>query len=214
MKNNIVIVGMGQGLSYGIAEKFGKEGFNIGMISRNSENLQSFQQQLIELGINSEYAVADVSDTQQLIQALNSLKEKLGKITVLQYNAVDYRMKNLMDETVEDLTNGFKISVANAFASIKELLSDLKETNGAVLLTGGGLAYNPSAEMASISLGKAGLRNLAYQLHQSLQKENVFVGIVTINGMIQKESETHNPKKIAEQFWELFSSRKDVEVSH
>ncbi len=205
---------MGQGLSYGIAEKFGKEGFQVGMISRNQDNLKSFQKQLKTEGIHSEFAVADVSDTQQLIQALNSLKEKLGQITVLQYNAVDYRMKNLMEENVEDIITGFKISVANAFAATKELLSDLKETNGAIFLTGGGLAYNPSAEMASISLGKAGIRNLAYQLHQSLHKENVFVGIVTINGIIQKESETHNPTKIADKFWEMFTSRKEVEMSN
>jgi len=43
-----------------------------------------------------------------------------------------------MEETDEDLTNGFKMSVANAFATTKELLADSKENQGSVLLTGDG----------------------------------------------------------------------------
>lgn len=129
-----------------------------------------------------------VADTQQMIQAINEIKNKLGSISVLQYNAVDYRMKNLMEETVENLTNGFKMNVANAFATTKELLADLKENQGSVLLTGGGSGINPNAEMASISLGKAGIRNLTLQLHEVLKADHIFVGTIIIFGWINPNS--------------------------
>jgi short-subunit dehydrogenase len=116
---------MGQGLSLGIAEKSGKGGYKVGMISRSSDKLFGFQNQIKALNIVSEFATADVADTDQMIAAIHSIQSKLGSISVLQYNAVDYRIKPLLEETVEELANGFKISVANAFAATKELLFKL-----------------------------------------------------------------------------------------
>jgi NADP-dependent 3-hydroxy acid dehydrogenase YdfG len=136
----------------------------------------------------------------------------MGTIDVLQYNAVDYRMNPLMSETADTLTTGFRISVANALAATQTLLPDLKSVKGAVLLTGGGSGNHPNPNMASISLGKAGIRNLAVQLNEVLKAEGVYVGTLTIGGWIQPESETHSPKILAEKFWELYQNRNQVEV--
>jgi len=188
MTKTILIIGMGQGLSLGIAEKFGQEGYKVGMISRSADKLLGFQAKLKEQDIVSEFATADVADTSQMLKAIEEIRSKLGSISVLQYNAVDYRIKHLMEETVGDLTNGFKISVGNAFASTMELLPDLKQNKGSVLFTGGGSANYPSADMASISLGKAGIRNLALQLYEVLKGDNIFVGTVTISGGISRRT--------------------------
>ena len=214
MNKTILIIGMGQGLSFSVAERFGQEGYKIGMISRNEENLLEFQKKFKNKNIIAEYAVSDVSDTIQMIKAINQIKNKIGSISILHYNAVDYRMKNIMEESLEDLTTGFKISIGNAFVATIELLSDLKENKGAVLFTGGSTANIPNPDMASISLGKAGLRNLTYQFHHELKKDNIFVGTVTINGWIDQKSETHSPEKIAQIFWELNSNRDVIEVTY
>ncbi len=212
MTKTILIIGMGQGLSLGIAEKFGQEGYKVGMISRSADKLVGFQAKLKEQNIESEFATADVADTSQMLKAIEEIRSKLGSISVLQYNAVDYRMKHLMEETVEDLTTGFKISVGNAFASTMELLPELKQNKGSVLFTGGSSANYPSADMASISLGKAGIRNLALQLHEVLKGDNIFVGTVTISGGINPDSETHAPKILAQKFWDLNQARNQVEI--
>jgi short-subunit dehydrogenase len=203
---------MGPGMSMGLAEKFGKEGFKVGMISRTESKLQGFVEALRQKGIMSDYAVADVSDTSQLLSALRSLKKRLGRIDVLEYNAVDARYVNIMDEDVDDLVKGFRISVGNAYAAVMELLPELRQTKGAVLLTGGGTATLPNPDFASISLGKAGIRNLAYQLNRTLKEQGVFVGTVTVGGWIQHESETHSPEILAEKFWSLYQSRDEVEL--
>jgi short-subunit dehydrogenase len=212
MEKVIIIAGMGQGLSFAIAQKFGSEGYKVGMISRSAEKLEDFKSQLAQQNIVAEYAVADLTQTNELVSALNALKSTFGTVTVLQYNAVDYRMKHLLQENVEDLTNGFKVSVANAFAATMELLPELTANKGSVLFTGGGSANYPSPDMASISLGKAGIRNLALQLHEVLKPQNIFVGTVTISGWINSESETHSPKILAEKFWELNEARNTVEI--
>lgn len=205
---------MGPGLSLGVAEKFGEEKYFVGMISRSKDKLLDFQKQLAAKNIDSFFETADVANTTELISSIKKLKEKLGRVDVLHFNAVDYRMKPLMEETIEDLTNGFKTSVANALAATRELLPELKKSKGGILLTGGATSTKPNPDMASISLGKAGIKNLAYQLHQVLSPEGVYVGTLTIGGWIQQESTTHSPKLLAEKFWQLNAARDRVEVEY
>jgi short-subunit dehydrogenase len=111
MTKNLIIVGMGPGMSMGMAQKFGKEGFTIGMISRSKDKLKKYQEILRSSGISAHYAMADVSDTKSLLMAIEQLKKGMGGISVLNYNANDGRFIPLLEENVEDLTKGFRISV-------------------------------------------------------------------------------------------------------
>lgn len=214
MGKSIIIVGMGPGLGTGIAEKFGTEGYRVGMISRSEDKLLLAQETLAKKGITSFYATADVADENQLETALRFLVKELDGLDILQYNAVDYRMKHILDETIDDLTKGFKISVGNVLVATKAVLPFLEQRKGSLLITGGASAHYPDPNMASISLGKAGVRNLALQLHTALKSKDIFVGTVTIAGWINPQSETHTPKQIAEQFWRLNQERNNVEIAY
>ncbi len=77
-------MGMGPGMSWGLAERFGREGYTIGMISRTAAKLQGYADQLTELGIKSEFEACDVSDTSQLLAELRNLREKIGRIDILE----------------------------------------------------------------------------------------------------------------------------------
>jgi NADP-dependent 3-hydroxy acid dehydrogenase YdfG len=207
----IIIVGMGPGLSMGVAEKFGGMGYRIGMISRTEEKLAKLKEELAQKEIEAEYAAADVTDEEAFKQALDELKEKLGHVDVLHYNAGDTRFVGVMEDDIESLVKGYRISVLGALIAVRHLLPELKDRDGAALLTGGGTALRPAPSMASISLGKAGIRNLAKQLHKALEGE-IFVGTVLVNGTISEDSDTHSPDKLAEQFWQLNKRRDEAEV--
>ena len=73
---------------------------------------------------------------------------------------------------------------------------------GTILLTGGGLALNPFAEVSSLAIGKAGIRSLAFSLSQELKESGIHVGTVTICGTV--EPETHfDPDTIAQSYLAL-----------
>lgn len=211
---NLIIIGAGPGLSNGLAEKFGKEGFAIGLISRNDKKLNEQVSDLSQQGIDAHYSTADARRKTELDKSINDLKEKMGSIDALIYNAAALKMKDLMDETAEEIIEDLKISTVNAFHVVKALYEDLKANKGTVLFTGGAFALKPSPQFGSLSLGKAALRNLAFQLNETLKNDDIYVGTVTIDGYIQHESETHSPKILAEKFWQLHTKRTDVEIQH
>lgn len=212
MKKTIIIIGMGPGLSMSTARRFGKEGYQIGMISRTEHKLKLYQQELDELGITAAYETVDVADDKKLKEALDALVGKFGGLDVLHYNAVDYRIKDIMLEDIEDLVTGFRISVGNALVAVRHVLPHLEKAKGAVLLTGGGAANYPNPAMGTISLGKAGIKNLTYQLDAALKERNVYVGTVTVSGWIKRESATHSPDILADKFWELHVDRDQIEL--
>ena len=51
MAKTIVIAGFGPGISTSVAEKFGAEGFSVGLIARNAERLQAGAKALKAKGI-------------------------------------------------------------------------------------------------------------------------------------------------------------------
>jgi short-subunit dehydrogenase len=212
MKKAIIIIGMGPGLGLGMAIKFGNEGYAVGMISRNEEKLKKYKAQLTEKGIASEFATSDVGDTAKLLAALGKLSDTFGRIDVLHYNAVDYRVKHILQETSADLTNGFRLSVGNVVEAVKNTLPMLKQTKGAVLLTGGGTSDHPNPDFCTISLAKAGIKSLAYQLNEALSAEQVYVGSLNVHGFISESSAKHSPTLIAEQFWLMYQRREKIEV--
>lgn len=212
MKKNIIIVGAGPNLSLAIADKFAENNFAIGLVSRNEEKLQAQVANFTTRGIKAVYAVADAYDTLQIEAAVNQLANELGSVEVVLYNAAAMKYKNIIDEKTEDVVADFKVTVANAFHVVKTLHSKLAAVNGAVLFTGGGLALHPNVQVGSLSLGKAALRNLAYQLHEVLQKDDIYVGTVTVNNAIEPQSHTHSPKILANKFWELYVNRSVAEL--
>jgi len=77
---------------------------------------------------------------------------------------------------------------------------------GTILFTGGGLALHPNPQVASLSVGKAAIRNLAYSLGAELELEGIQVATVTIAGYV-KPGTHFDPDLIAETYWQLHTQK-------
>jgi len=211
MSKSILIIGAGPGIGTAMAQKFGQNGYSIGLINRNAETAKAIINGLAGKGIIAFSSTADVADTAALQGAITDLKQKLGGINVLLYNAAAIKVKDILSETAEELAADFKVNVGGALESIKFLYNDLKTNGGAVLLTGGGLAIHPHPMYGSLAIGKAGIRSLALQLHAPLKADGIYLGTLTINNTVTPDSATHSFDIVAEKFWELFMNRSRVE---
>ncbi|MET0463936.1 MAG: SDR family NAD(P)-dependent oxidoreductase [Chitinophagaceae bacterium] len=214
MKKSILIISAGPGLSRSVAEHFGKQGFTVALVSYNQPMLDELHAYLQQKGIESIEAVADVANAADLQRAILELADKVGGFDVVHYNAAVVKAKDIMEESADSLVSEFTINAAHALLALQTAYPGLSAKQGALLLTGGGLGLVPNAGWGSLSIGKAGLRSLALQLHDRLRSEGIYVGLLTIDGLIDVKSATHNPTTLAGLFWKLYSERDAVEIHH
>ncbi|UXH43887.1 SDR family NAD(P)-dependent oxidoreductase [Rossellomorea vietnamensis] len=212
MNKTIVIIGAGRGISYETAKNFGLKGYKVALISRTLSSLQELESDLASHGITAKGFQGDVSSGSSMKKALSEVRAAFGdEIEVLLYNAASIRPGQPTAINVEDFIYDFKVNVAGALVAVQEILPFMKKDSGSILLTGGGLALNPNADVASLSVGKAGLRNLAYSLNQELTPNGIYVGTLTINGFVHEHT-YFSGDKIAGALFDMHEKKEEVDV--
>ena len=204
MKKICAIVGFGAGNGLAIAKAFGLEGHELALIARSRAKQEKSLVELAALNLPARFYEADASDVTALGSAFAQIREQLGSPTTLIYNAFAMRMGPPSKLSAEDLTADFRTNVAGALAATREVLPAMRaEKNGTIIFTGGGFALDPMPQFASVGVGKAALRNLAFSLAKELKPDGIHVATVTIKGMVKAGSH-FDPDKIAQAFLELY----------
>jgi len=107
----------------------------------------------------------------------------------------------------------FRVNVKGLLICYQQLFEGMSKNKGTILVTGGGLSINPFYEFTSLAIGKAGIRNLTFNLAQEGKQNNIVVATITINGMIEKGSH-FDPDNIAELFWKVFNGEVEEKAEY
>ena len=205
MNNKLaVIIGVGPGLGLALAKKFHKEEFDICILARSLDKLESYIDQ-IDTGPGKIYCYgADVGNRISLESTLKTILEEHGTPELLIYNVSLLRPAIPEQIDYEIFIDDFKINVGGMLLTHQVMFPAMKkEGSGTFLITGGGLALSPFYELASLGVGKAGLRNLAGSLAQEVKGSGVRLYTITINGMIQTDTK-FDPELISDKFLEVY----------
>jgi NAD(P)-dependent dehydrogenase (short-subunit alcohol dehydrogenase family) len=203
MKPACLIVGAGPGIGQSVAHAFAREGYDIAMASRSVEKLKPFQSAIEKLGASARAYAADAGDEASLRQLFASVRRDFGDPEVVIYNPAAHATGKPTTLNSDQLAADFRVNVTGALVCAQEAAPAMKTRGkGTILLTGGGFAQEPAANYASLSLGKAALRNLTFSLAQELGAFGIHVATVTVYGFVQVG--THfDPNRIAEVFLKL-----------
>lgn len=205
---SITIIGTGEGISKGVAEKFGGEGFHINLISRTEAKLQKIVDELKSKDISADYAVADAGNAESLKNGLISLRDKNGHSDMILYNAAALDIKDFLEQDWETYKRTFEINIGGAFHLLKTVLPFCIQNNtGKLFFTNGGLALSGHPEWTTLTVGKAGLRNLIQSAQAKVKGTNVHIAQLTVCGYVNPDDEKYNPTAIAEQYWKLFNQQ-------
>jgi NAD(P)-dependent dehydrogenase (short-subunit alcohol dehydrogenase family) len=197
------IVGVGPGLSQAVAERFAAEGCAIGLVTRTQATLDAAAATLRAAGATVATAAGDGGDPASLRRALDAVTAQLGAPDVAIYNASTLRMAPPSALAPDALTADFAVCVTGALVMAQHVLPAMRARGrGTILLTGGGSAFEPWVDAASLGIGKAGIRNLALALSRELAPAGIHAGTVTICGSITPGT-YYDPTRIAAAFWDF-----------
>ncbi len=214
-KKIITIVGMGPLISFSVAARFAEEGYAVAMIARNEDKLKEFKERLTDKGFEANYFVGDASSDVSLRKAIARVHEEMGTTSVLFYNVANIRRGNLLEEKFSQLVEDFKGNVAGAMTAVKAVYPFMRDANqGSILITGGGLSIDPHPDYASLSIGKAGIRNFTHSLARSVVNSNIYVGTLIIRDFVKAGKDKYNPVDIADQFYNMHTDKKLIELEY
>jgi len=111
--------------------------------------------------------------------------------------------------------------VAGLIVAAQALHGDLRETGGAILVTGGALAFYDKRidamaverKSAGLALSKAAQLKLVGLLRETLAPDGIYVADIVVSALVKGTAFDHGnatlePSAVAEEFWKLYSDRK------
>lgn len=208
----IVIVGAGAGLGLSIAKKFGKNGFQVALVSRHQEKLNDLVAELKQSGIEATAFTADIMDKSQISSAFTAIREKYGFIDILEYSPIPsvQNLAGTLDVNEENALHQFQFNVLGAISCINEVLPAMLEKNtGALLFTTGGSSIYPTPMMGNVGIAMAGLRNHVLNLNTELSNKGIYAGHIGIGLWMQEGSGVQD--KIAEIWYDMYTKQDRAE---
>jgi NADP-dependent 3-hydroxy acid dehydrogenase YdfG len=224
MAKTIVVCGYGAGISHAVARKFGSAGFQVALVARDAQKLEQAAKAFAESGVVARGFPCDLSDSSAIASLIASVRSAFGPITVLHWNAHASLAGDLTRCDVSELRTVLDLGVISLVTAVQLALPDMRGSKDApaVLVTGGGYAlYNPQIDQAAakfggmgLSIAKAAQHKLTGVLHQKLKDEGIYVGEVTVLGLVKgtahdRGNATIEPAAVAERFWELYGARSE-----
>lgn len=180
---------------------FAHEGYNVSLMSRHPEKLAEACAEIRKKsGRHADAHRCDAGSEASIRSALAHARKQLGEIEVLVFNAASFAMGKPTTIPLERLMSEFQTNVGGALVAARDVAAGMRaKKRGTILFTGGGFAYEPAAEYASLSLDKAALRSLTYTMAQELGADGVHVATVTVYGFVQPHTK-FDPHRIAQSF--------------
>lgn len=216
MNKVCLVIGAGPGIGQAVAFAFAHQGYDIAMLARHPEKLAEACA-LIKKKTGCEVRAysGDAGDEKSLKNAIARVRRGLGEIEVLIYNAAVPSTGRPTTLKVEQVIEEFRINVTGGLVAAREVAKTMKKNKrGTILFTGGSFATEPAADYASLSMGKAALRNLTFTLAQELGADGIHVATVTVHGFVQPGTK-FDPHRIAQAFVSLHKQTKghfDIET--
>lgn len=207
MSKTFLSIASGAGIGLATARRFGREGYRVVLAARNVARLQQHAARLRDDGIEATTVQVDATDAGAVARLVASIGPELE---VLHYNgdilhydpAGSLQPRTLADESIGSLVADTQVNISSALAAVHAAAPVMAaQRRGTILITGGGLGVQPSADFLTLSVGKAGARAMVLALFPALRTQGIHMATVTVAKLVGPDST--ESAEVAEAFWQL-----------
>jgi NAD(P)-dependent dehydrogenase (short-subunit alcohol dehydrogenase family) len=175
------IVGVGPGNGAAFARRFAAGGHRVALCARS---LDALEKMASEIPGSRAYAY-DASDPESPASAFARVRQDLGPITTLVYNAGSAVFGDVDSLDFDAFRTAWEINTGGLFLAVKDVLPDMREAEGGnIVVIGATASVKGGAAFAAFASAKAGQRSLAQSLARKLGPEKIHVSYVIVDGVI------------------------------
>lgn len=179
-----VIAGVGPGNGASLCRKFSSEGHTVAMLARNEQYLGGLAEQIPDCLPFP----CDVSSPEAINTAFKDIRDKLGQVETLIYNAGSGLWTGVMETTAENLYDSWAINVQGLLLSAQQVIPAMLENEkGSIVVIGATASLRGGAKSTAFASAKAGQRSLAQSMARDLGPKGIHIGYVIIDGIIDLE---------------------------
>lgn len=234
MSKVIAIFGAGTGLGVSMARRFGREGYQIALVARRLDRLDTLVRELEAEGIIAKAFSADLSVPAQAGAVVHEIRAHFGHIDVVEYGPVPagQAFTSATAVTAQILEDLLPLYLLSPVEVIQAALSEMTERgDGAIFLTQGFSAVMPAPHFSGPGPVMAAARNYIYSLNGELAGTGVYAATIAVAAAVARsenapvvvekpenddafggmEFPIADPDDIANLYWEMLQSREQVE---
>jgi short-subunit dehydrogenase len=198
----IVLTGAANGIGRALATVLGRRGHRLGLIDRNSEALGSAGEFLRGMGVVASTAVADVTNAQEVRDAVGQFESELGPIDILVAGAGIGGLTLLSDLNAANLRAILDVNVVGAAIAIEAVLPGMIERKqGHIVGISSVAGFRGLPWMAAYSASKAALSTYLEGLRPALKRRGITITTVCpgfVRTALTADTPFRNPVKMLE----------------
>lgn len=216
-----IVTGASSDIGAGIVRRFVEEGAKVILLGRNLESLEKVRK---DVG-NEKNTVAitcDVTDEAQIIQTVDQIMDKYGKIDILVNGAGALNDPIHFHEMSEsEVSNLINVNILGVFKPTKAVLTKMSEVKNGVIINIGSISSEraiPRVHLAVYSATKAAVSMFTKSIAVEYARRNIRCNCINpgiINsGMIKPYLEDPNARKVLEDRLPLNRIGEPVDVAN
>jgi NAD(P)-dependent dehydrogenase (short-subunit alcohol dehydrogenase family) len=200
--STLLIVGAGPRLGGAIGRRFGRDGYDVALVSETEAGVTALGEALQAEGITAGWTVADVRDDAALRAAVTRLAEHAGGIDVALHNVSIFRAATTLELTPEQLLDDVRAGAACLLTVAQAVAPGMVAAGGGTIIaTGSAAADSPSPGAPTLGVQKAALRALIQAMALDLGPQGIHCATITINGLLGTPG--FEPERIADAFYSV-----------
>lgn len=174
-----LVLASSQGLGKAIAASFVQEGINVVLASRNEEKLLEVESELKNLeGGQVSYIPTDITDPNQIKQAVQHAMDTYGQLDILVNNAGGPPAGSFEQITDEQWQQAFELNLLSYIRIIREALPHLKKNGGKIINIASSSIKEPIPGLLLSNTFRTGIVGLTKTLASELAQDNILINTV------------------------------------
>ncbi|WP_206068579.1 SDR family NAD(P)-dependent oxidoreductase [Nonomuraea composti] len=233
MTKSIAVFGSGPGVGQAVARRYGKEGYEVVLVARRRERLESLAGELAADGVTAHVITGDLDRSDTVPALAGRIREKVGDPTAFYYGPAPTELAFVPATrlTRELILDRLPITLYTLMGLVGEFLPAMIERgDGAILSAQGAAAVHGRPHMSGWPTILAAQRNYLQSLAAEVTGQGVYVGLLYIGARIlgtpfEKDYQRRlaqgepmpdmpaaDPAQLADLLWDMHATRARLEA--